>query len=69
MKKIAVIISNEGDFKVLLHLCPTDFDKFHRVSRIEHTRGMEFSEIITLGNTHRMRGYDEIYFAARERIR
>ena len=69
MKKIAVIISNEGDWKALLHLCPTDHEKFHRVSRIEHALGVEFSDVITLGGAHHIRGYDEILFNVKQRIR
>ena len=69
MKKIAVIISNEGDFKALLYLCPTNFEQFHKVSHIEQTRGMNFSEVITLGNAHNIKGYDEILFEAKQRVR
>ena len=69
MKKIAVIYSSDHEFQELKRLFPYSMDKFHRVSNIEHTRGMEFSDVITLGNAHKIIGYDEVYYAAKERVR
>lgn len=68
-KKIAVIICSEGDFDALLHLCPTNREEFHKVSNINHTRGMRFSETITLGGAHHVPGYEEILYAVKERVR
>jgi hypothetical protein len=70
MKKIAVIISNEIEFREFMRLVSlNDKGKFQRVSNIVHTKGVEFSEHITLGNTNMIPGYDEILNEVKSRMR